>query len=106
MKGKILVTGGAGYIGSHAVVELFEAGYEPVIVDNFVNSQRSALDGINAIVQAEIPCYPVDCTDREALSEVFRKEGTIAGVIHFAAYKAVGESVKEPLKYYHNNVGS
>jgi UDP-glucose 4-epimerase len=106
MKGKILVTGGAGYIGSHAVVELFEAGYEPVIVDNFVNSQRSALEGINAIVQAEIPCYPVDCTDRKALSEVFRQEGNIAGVIHFAAYKAVGESVKEPLKYYHNNVGS
>jgi UDP-glucose 4-epimerase len=106
MKGKILVTGGAGYIGSHAVVELFEAGYEPIIVDNFVNSQKSALAGINAIVQAQIPCYEVDCTDREAFSEVFRKEGNIAGVIHFAAYKAVGESVLEPLKYYHNNVGS
>ena len=105
-KGKILVTGGAGYIGSHAVVELFQAGYEPVIVDNFVNSQEIALAGINAIVNTEIPCYRVDGTDREALSEVFRKEGNIAGVIHFAAYKAVGESVKEPLKYYHNNVGS
>jgi UDP-glucose 4-epimerase len=105
-KGKILVTGGAGYIGSHAVVELFQAGYEPVIVDNFVNSQQSALAGIKAILQAEVPCYPVDCTDVAALSEVFRQEGDIAGVIHFAAYKAVGESVKEPLKYYHNNVGS
>jgi UDP-glucose 4-epimerase len=105
-KGKILVTGGAGYIGSHAVVELFQAGYEPVIVDNFVNSQESALAGIQAILNTEIPCYRVDCTDQEALSEVFRKEGNIAGVIHFAAYKAVGESVKEPLKYYHNNVGS
>jgi UDP-glucose 4-epimerase len=105
-KGKILVTGGAGYIGSHAVVELFQAGYQPVILDNFVNSQQSALAGINAIVQAEIPCYPVDCTDPQALREVFRQESDIAGVIHFAAYKAVGESVKEPLKYYHNNVGS
>jgi UDP-glucose 4-epimerase len=105
-KGKILVTGGAGYIGSHAVVELFQAGYAPVIVDNFVNSQESALAGIKAILQADIPCYQVDCTDKEAMSEVFRQEGDIAGVIHFAAYKAVGESVKEPLKYYHNNVGS
>jgi UDP-glucose 4-epimerase len=105
-KGKILVTGGAGYIGSHAVVELFEAGYEPVIIDNFVNSQESALSGISAILNAQITCHRVDCTDAAALREVFRKEENIAGVIHFAAYKAVGESVKEPLKYYHNNVGS
>ena len=101
-----MVTGGAGYIGSHAVVELFEAGYEPVIIDNFVNSQESALSGISAILKAEITCHRVDCTDAAALREVFRKEENIAGVIHFAAYKAVGESVKEPLKYYHNNVGS
>lgn len=101
-----MVTGGAGYIGSHAVVELFQAGYAPVIVDNFVNSQESALEGIQAILQAEVPCYRIDCTDAEALRGVFRQEGDIAGVIHFAAYKAVGESVKEPLKYYHNNVGS
>lgn len=105
-KGKILVTGGAGYIGSHAVVELFQAGYAPVIVDNFVNSQESALEGIKAILQTEVPCHRIDCADAEALREVFRQEGDIAGVIHFAAYKAVGESVKEPLKYYHNNVGS
>lgn len=105
-KGKILVTGGAGYIGSHAVVELFEAGYEPVIIDNFVNSQESALEGIKAIINTDIPCHRIDCTDVPALQEVFRQEGNIAGVIHFAAYKAVGESVREPLKYYHNNVGS
>ncbi|RDC62728.1 UDP-glucose 4-epimerase GalE [Adhaeribacter pallidiroseus] len=105
-KGKIVVTGGAGYIGSHAVVELFEAGYEPVIVDNFVNSQESALAGVQAITNATIKCHSVDCTDLEALRQVFQAEGTILGVIHFAAYKAVGESVKEPLKYYHNNVGS
>jgi UDP-glucose 4-epimerase len=105
-KGKILVTGGAGYIGSHAVVELFQAGYEPVIVDNFVNSQESALLGIKAILGADITCHRIDCADQQALRGVFGQEGNIAGVIHFAAYKAVGESVQEPLKYYHNNVGS
>ena len=105
-KGKIVVTGGAGYIGSHAVVELFEAGYEPVIIDNFINSQESAMAGIQAITQAAVTCHSVDCTDLEALRQVFRTEGNVLGVIHFAAYKAVGESVKEPLKYYHNNVGS
>lgn len=105
-KGKIVVTGGAGYIGSHAVVELFEAGYEPIIIDNFVNSQESALAGIQAITHTPIKCHSVDCTNAEALRRVFQEEENILGVIHFAAYKAVGESVKEPLKYYHNNVGS
>ena len=105
-KEKILVTGGAGYIGSHTVVELVEAGYEPVIVDNFSNSEESALDGIAAIVGRSIPCHRVDCTDAAALRGVFEQEQNIAGVIHFAAYKAVGESVEQPLKYYHNNVGS
>lgn len=105
-KGKILVTGGAGYIGSHAVVELFAAGYEPIIVDNFVNSQQSAVDGIQAIINAPVTCHHADCTDAEALRRVFQKEDNLVGAIHFAAYKAVGESVKEPLKYYHNNIGS
>jgi len=103
---KILVTGGAGYIGSHAVVELYAAGYQPIIVDNFSNSEESALAGIQAIVGAEVPCYRIDCGDAAALRGVFEREADIAGVIHFAAYKAVGESVREPLKYYHNNVGS
>ncbi|WP_242926381.1 UDP-glucose 4-epimerase GalE [Pontibacter vulgaris] len=103
---KILVTGGAGYIGSHTVVELVEAGYEPVIVDNFSNSQESALEGIAAILGRSITCHRIDCTSTYALRDVFKKEGDIAGVIHFAAYKAVGESVEEPLKYYQNNVGS
>jgi UDP-glucose 4-epimerase len=103
---KILVTGGAGYIGSHTVVELVEAGYEPVIVDNFSNSEQSALDGIAAILGREIKCHKIDCTDADALRQVFEEERAIAGVIHFAAYKAVGESVSEPLKYYNNNVGS
>ncbi|GAB3542686.1 UDP-glucose 4-epimerase GalE [Pontibacter brevis] len=105
-KEKILVTGGAGYIGSHTVVELVEAGYEPVIVDNFSNSEESALEGIAAIVGRSIPCHRIDCTDVSALRGVFEQEQNVAGVIHFAAYKAVGESVEQPLKYYHNNVGS
>ena len=105
-KGKIVVTGGAGYIGSHAVVELFEAGYEPIIIDNFVNSQESALEGIQAIINTPVKSHNIDCANIEALRQVFQEEGSILGVIHFAAYKAVGESVKEPLKYYHNNVGS
>ncbi|KAA9331842.1 UDP-glucose 4-epimerase GalE [Adhaeribacter soli] len=103
---KILVTGGAGYIGSHAVVELYQAGFEPVIVDNFVNSQESALDGVAAILEKKIACYRLDCADYNAFRQVFEQEKNIEGVIHFAAYKAVGESVTEPLKYYHNNVGS
>jgi UDP-glucose 4-epimerase len=103
---KIIVTGGAGYIGSHTVVELVKAGYDPIIIDNFSNSEKSALDGISAILGKDIKCYTADCTDAAALREVFQQEKDIAGVIHFAAYKAVGESVNEPLKYYHNNVGS
>jgi UDP-glucose 4-epimerase len=105
-KGKILVTGGTGYIGSHAVVELAEAGYSPIIVDNFVNSSELVLFRLQDILQTKIPCYQVDCTDETSLDQVFESEKEIAGVIHFAAYKAVGESVKEPIKYYHNNVGS
>ncbi len=103
---KILVTGGAGYIGSHTVVELAQAGYEPVIVDNFSNSQESALAGIQAILGRDVPCHRIDCGDADALRQVFKAEGTIDGVIHFAAFKAVGESVQKPLEYFHNNVGS
>ena len=103
---KILVTGGAGYIGSHTVVELAQAGYEPIIIDNFSNSEESVLAGIKAIVGREVPCHRIDCGDAEALRQVFKQEGNIAGVIHFAAFKAVGESVQKPLAYFHNNVGS
>lgn len=103
---KILVTGGAGYIGSHAVVELYEAGYQPVIVDNFSNSQESVLGGLEAILGVRVPVHQVDCTDAEALRAVFAEEGNVRGVIHFAASKAVGESVEKPLLYYRNNVGS
>ncbi|HEX8328685.1 MAG TPA: UDP-glucose 4-epimerase GalE [Hymenobacter sp.] len=106
MRTKILVTGGAGYIGSHAVVELQQAGYQPVIVDNFSNSEESALAGIESILGAKVPTYRIDCADAEALRGVFRAEPDVAGVIHFAAYKAVGESVQKPLAYFQNNVGS
>jgi UDP-glucose 4-epimerase len=103
---KILVTGGAGYIGSHTVVELAQAGYEPVIIDNFSNSQESALAGIRAILGRDVPCHRIDCGDAEALRGVLKQEGNVVAVIHFAAYKAVGESVAQPLKYFQNNVGS
>ena len=76
---KIIVTGVDGYIGSHTVVELVEAGYEPVIIDNFSNSEERALKGIQAILNKEINCHRIDCTDAEALRAVFRKEGAIAG---------------------------
>ncbi|MFN6946808.1 MAG: UDP-glucose 4-epimerase GalE [Cytophagaceae bacterium] len=104
-KAKILVTGGAGFIGSHTVVELVNSGFEPVIIDDFSNSTPYALEGVQEILQREITCYNVDCNDYNALKDVFSKE-KFDGVIHFAAYKAVGESVNNPLKYYHNNIGS
>lgn len=102
---KILVTGGAGFIGSHTVVSLVEAGFEPVIVDDFSNSERSALDGLRAILGRDVTCYSVDCNDAVAMDDIFQKEAPL-GVIHFAAYKAVGESVAKPLKYYRNNLDS
>ncbi|MBC8154424.1 MAG: UDP-glucose 4-epimerase GalE, partial [Bacteroidetes bacterium] len=102
---KILVTGGAGFIGSHAVIALVEAGFEPVIVDDFSNSERTVLDGIRAILGRDVTCYDANCNDAEAMNRIFEVE-PITGVIHFAASKAVGESVLHPLKYYRNNLGS
>lgn len=102
---KILVTGGAGFIGSHTVVSLVEAGFEPVIVDDFSNSQRSALDGLRAILGRDVPFYQADCNDVTAMETIFQQE-QLAGVIHFAAHKAVGESVAKPLMYYRNNLDS
>ena len=102
---KILVTGGAGYIGSHTVVELVNHGYEPVIVDNFSNSSPSVLDGIAKITGKRPAFYEGDCNDAAFMARVFASERP-AGAIHFAAYKAVGESVAKPLMYYENNIGS
>lgn len=103
---KILVTGGAGYIGSHTVVELYHSGCQPVIVDNFSNAEKGVLDGLKAITGQTIPLYEGDCRDEVFLKKVFQKERDITGTIHFAACKAVGESVQKPLEYYENNVGS
>jgi UDP-glucose 4-epimerase len=103
---KILVTGGAGYIGSHTFVELINAGYEGVIIDDFSNSQDEVLKRLETIIGSPVKCYRVDCKDEGQLRKVFEREADIFGAIHFAAFKAVGESARFPLKYYHNNIGS
>lgn len=100
---KILVTGGTGYIGSHTVVELLEAGEDVIIVDNFSNSSPDVLDKIKKITEKEFGFYEVDLLDEEKLEQVF-KENDIESVIHFAGLKAVGESVAKPVEYYHNNI--
>lgn len=99
----ILVTGGAGYIGSHTCVELLEAGYRIVVIDNFLNSKPSVLKRVEAIAEKTVPCIEADIRDRTALEAVFA-EHAIDAVVHFAGLKAVGESVADPLRYYENNV--
>jgi UDP-glucose 4-epimerase len=101
---KVMVTGGAGYIGSHTCVELLSAGHQVVIVDNLCNSKEESLRRVNRITGKTMSFHKVDLLDRDALDQVFKAEGPIDAVIHFAALKAVGESVQIPLKYYHNNV--
>ena len=102
---KILVTGGTGFIGSHTVVELLDAGYEVVVVDNLYNSQADVIDKIETITGVRVPFYEADCCDEAALEKIF-SDHKIEGVIHFAGYKAVGESVKKPIMYYENNIMS
>lgn len=99
----VLVTGGAGFIGSHTCVELINAGYEVVIVDNLYNSCQEAVNRIEKITGKSVKFYDVDLLDKDALENVFENE-SIDSVIHFAGYKAVGESVRKPLEYYHNNI--
>lgn len=99
----ILVTGGAGYIGSHTVVELQNAGYEVVVLDNLSNSSEKSLQRVEAITGKHVPFYKADILDRDALNEVFKKE-KIDSCIHFAGLKAVGESVAKPWEYYENNI--
>ena len=101
----ILVTGGAGYIGSHTAVELLNAGYQVVIADNLYNAQYAAVSNIESITGKTPAFYQIDCTSKDQLRQVFTEQ-KIDAVIHFAAYKAVGESVKKPLEYYRNNLDS
>ncbi len=106
---RIIVTGGAGFIGSHTVVDLLENDYEPILIDDFSNSLPSVLEGLERICGRPLRCHRIDCRDRSALARVFAEEGAaggIAGAIHFAAAKAVGESQQRPLHYYANNLGS
>lgn len=106
MATKILVTGGTGYIGSHTVVELQQAGYEVVIIDNLSNSNREVLKGIEAISGVAPVFVEGDCTDLETLKRLFKENPGIKGIINFAASKAVGESVEKPLLYYRNNLNT
>ena len=106
MKETILVTGGTGFIGSHTTVELIQNGYGVVIVDNLSNSNASVVDGIEKITGVRPEFEKVDCCDYAAMENVFEKHKGISGIIHFAASKAVGESVQKPLLYYRNNINS
>ena len=101
----ILVTGGTGFIGSHTVVELLQSGYEVVIADNLYNSKAMVVDRIEKITGKRPAFYELDVCDKAALDALFDKE-KIDAVIHFAGYKAVGESTRKPIEYYENNLGS
>jgi UDP-glucose 4-epimerase len=103
---KIIVTGGAGYIGSHTIVDLAARGYEPILVDDFSNSERVVVERLAELCGKPIRSHAVDCRDRDAIAGVFAEEGAIGGVVHFAASKSVGESQQKPVSYYSNNVGS
>jgi UDP-glucose 4-epimerase len=103
---KILVTGGAGYIGSHTVVELIQSGYEPVVIDNFIYSDGSLIEGIEKITGKKVSFHKGDCRDKDFVTNIFKTQGPIDGVIHFAALKSVKESVQKPIEYYQNNIDS
>jgi UDP-glucose 4-epimerase len=105
-KRKILVTGGAGYIGAHTAVELIESGYEVIIVDDLSRSDKTLLDGIEKITGKSVNFYQGDCRDKQFMTKLFQSAGPIASVLHFAAYKSVGESVDKPLLYFDNNLNS
>ena len=105
MKKTVLVSGGAGFIGSHVTVELIEAGYDVVVADNFSNCDRTCFEGVEKITGRTLPLEVVDFCDAAAVKALFAKY-PIDAVIHFAAFKAVGESVEKPLMYYRNNLMS
>ena len=100
----ILVTGGAGFIGSHTCVELLDAGYDVAVVDNLYNSSRESLKRVEEITGKQVRFYEADIRDEKAMNEIFDKENETEAVIHFAGLKAVGESVEKPIEYYENNI--
>ena len=103
---EILITGGAGYIGSHTLVELYNSGFIPIVVDNLSNSSINNIKGAEQIIKSKIDFYQVDCTDFDQMDKLFTEQNDIAAVIHFAAYKSVEESIIKPNKYFKNNIGS
>ena len=105
-KKDILITGGAGYIGSHTLVELYNSGYRPIVVDNLSNSSLTNIKGAEKIIKNKIDFYQIDCTDFDQMDKLFNEQNNIVAVIHFAAYKSVEESVRKPEKYFSNNIGS
>ncbi|MBK7409282.1 MAG: UDP-glucose 4-epimerase GalE [Saprospirales bacterium] len=103
---KVLVTGGCGYIGSHTIIDLLENGFEVISIDNLLNSTEAVLEGIYAITGKRVRNYTVDLCDRDATLQIFSAHPDFVGIIHFAALKSVGESVLQPLRYFHNNLNS
>ena len=103
---KILITGGTGYIGSHTIVDLINHGFDVISVDSYINSDGSALEGIEQITGKKIKNYNIDLRNKKDTSKIFEENPNIEGVIHFAALKAVGESVEKPLLYFDNNLNS
>ena len=105
-KKKILITGGAGYIGSHTIVELYNSGYRPIIVDNLSNTSLNNIKGVEKIINDKVTFYQLDCTNFDQMNKLFKEQSKIMAVIHFAAFKSVEESVRKPKKYFSNNIGS